>query len=41
MNRNPIAGDNIELMKKELRRMKVVENREEPFNKEKKLLYER
>ena len=30
---NPKAGDTLELMKKELKRMKVVENREEPFKK--------
>ena len=30
---NPRAGDTLELMKKELKRMKVAENREEPFKK--------
>ena len=30
---NPKEGDTLELMKKELKRMKVVENREEPFKK--------
>ena len=30
---NPRAGEILELMKKELKRMKVVENREEPFKK--------
>ena len=30
---NPRAGETLELMKKELKRMKVVENREEPFKK--------
>ena len=30
---NPKAGETLELMKKELKRMKVVENREEPFKK--------
>ena len=31
---NPKAGDTLELMKKELKIMKVVENREEPFKKD-------
>ncbi len=30
---NPRAGEILELMKNELKRMKVVENREEPFMK--------
>ena len=30
---NPRAGDTLELMKKEIKRMKVIENREEPFKK--------
>ena len=30
---NPKEGETIELMKKELRKMKVAENREEPFKK--------
>merc|ERR1711867_417813 len=30
---NPKVGDTLELMKNELKRMKVVENREEPFKK--------
>ena len=32
---NPKEGDTLEIMKKELKKMKVVENKEEPF-KEKK-----
>merc|ERR1712115_92879 len=31
---NPKAGETLEMMKKELRMMKVVENRDEPFKKE-------
>ena len=34
VNGNPKAGDTMELMKKELRKIKVVENCEEPFKKE-------
>ena len=30
---NPRAGEILELMKKELKRIKVVENREKPFKK--------
>ena len=30
---NPRQGDILEMMKKELKRMKVAENREEPFKK--------
>ena len=33
---NPKAGDTLELMKKELKKMKVAEYREEHFRKEKK-----
>ena len=29
---NPREGDTLEMLKKELRRMKVVENHEEPFS---------
>ena len=32
---NPKEGETLELMKKELRKMKVAENREEPFKKRK------
>ena len=32
---NPKEGDMLELMKKELKKIKVVENREEPFKKKK------
>ena len=31
---NPKEGETLELMKKELKRMKVPENREEPFKKD-------
>ena len=34
VNGNPKDGDTLELMKKELRKMKVVENHEEPVKKE-------
>ena len=34
---NPKEGDILELMKKELKKMKVVENREEPFKKKKEV----
>ena len=30
---NPKTGDTLELIKKEFKRMKVAENREEPFKK--------
>ena len=33
VNGNPRAGDTMEMIKKELKKMKVVENREEPFKK--------
>ena len=36
---NPRVGETVELMKKELRKMKVAENREEPFKKEEKAFY--
>jgi len=39
---NPKPGDTTEIMKKELKRLKIVENREEPFaNKETKTYYTR
>ena len=38
---NPKAGDTMEDMKKELKRLKVAENREEPFMKETKTYYTR
>ena len=34
---NSNEGDILELMKKELKKMKVVENREEPFKKKKEI----
>ena len=34
---NPKAGDTMETMKKELKKLKVAENREEPFMKETKM----
>ena len=36
---NPKDGDTMEAMKKELKRLKVAENREEPFAKETKTYY--
>ena len=39
VNGNPKNGDIFELMKKELRKMKVAENREEPFKKENTTFY--
>ena len=36
---NPKAGETLELMKKELRKMKVAENREEPFKKKESMTY--
>ena len=36
---NPRVGETVELMKKELRKMKVAENTEEPFKKEQKAFY--
>ena len=39
VNGNPKDGDTLELMKKELRKMKVVENREEPFKNENTTYY--
>jgi len=39
VNGNPRAGDTMEIMKKEMRKMKVVENREQPFKKENKTYY--
>ena len=39
VNGNPQDGDTLELMKKELRKMKVVENREEPFKNENTTYY--
>ena len=39
VNSNPKAGNTIVLMNKELRKMKVVENWEEPFKKESKTYY--
>ena len=41
VNVNPKAGDTLEMMKKELRKMKVVENREELFKKESKTYFVR
>ena len=38
---NPKAGDTMEDMKKELKRLKVTENREEPFKKETQTYYTR
>ena len=38
---NPRAGETMENMKKELKRLKVIENREEPFNKETQAFYTR
>ena len=39
VNGNPKDGDTLELMKKELRKMKVVENHEEPFKNENTTYY--
>ena len=39
VNRNLRAGDTLELIKKEQRKIKVAENREEPFKKEGKTVY--
>ena len=39
VNGNPKDGDTLELMKKELRKMKAVENREEPFKNENTTYY--
>ena len=39
MNGNPKSGDVLELMKKELRKMKVVEKHEEPLKKENSTYY--
>ena len=39
INSEPKAGDTMELMKKELRKIKVAENHEEPFVKEIKTHY--
>ena len=36
---NPKVGETVELMKKELRKMKVVENRQKHFKKEEKAFY--
>ena len=36
---NPKEGEMLELMKKELRKMKVAENREEPFKKKESTTY--
>ena len=41
VNGNPKDGDTLELMKKELRKMKVVENCEEPFKNENTTYYVR
>ena len=41
VNGNPKDGDTLELMKKEIRKMKVLEDREEPFKKENKTFYVR
>ena len=38
---NPKDGDILELMKKELKRMNVVENREEPLGKKEKTYFSR
>ena len=38
---NPKDGDTMEAMKKELKRLKIAENREEPFVKETKTYYTR
>ena len=38
---NPKDGDTMEAMKKELKRLKIAENREEPFAKETKMYYTR
>ena len=39
VNGNSKEGDTLEMLKKELRRMKVVENREEPFKNENTTYY--
>ena len=39
VNGNPRVGDTLELMNKALRKMKVVENREEPFQNENTTYY--
>ena len=41
MDGNPKVGDTMEDMKKELKRLKVAENQEEPFKKETKTFYTR
>ena len=41
MNGNQRAGDTLEMMKKELRKIRVVENREESFKKDNKTYYGR
>ena len=38
---NPKEGETMEEMKKELKRLKVIENREEPFSKETRAFYMR
>ena len=39
MDGNPKDGNTMEAMKKELKKLKVAENREEPFPKETKTFY--
>ena len=39
VNGSPKVGNTIELMKKELRKMKIVENHKEPLKKESKTYY--
>ena len=41
VGRNPKQGETTEAMKKELNRLKVAENREEPFAKETRTYYTR
>ena len=40
-NGEPKVGDHVQMLKRELRRIKVVENRDEPFSKENKTFYMR
>ena len=39
VNGNPKVGDTLEMMKKELRKMKVIEKRDEPFKKKSKAYF--
>ena len=41
VNGNTKARDSLEMMQKELRKMKVIENRDEPFKKESKAYFVR